>query len=354
MASISDVLDRLLQFMQNQSAPRRTAEDADVSDRTQRRLHETEFEADVARRRLQETEAEYRRQQAAGVVSPQAEEDLRRAELRADRAEADARQARADADRAEAVARRRDTSNAPSFGTRTVRGWVESANAGFADPQGLVRRGEEEGSRFKAAAGHLFDVARRPGLGGIASAGRSAGEVAGYLPVVGGVAENVVKLGAALVETTDLLRKWGQSLNQANLQFAQFSPHMAQVAARDVQRKIALDMERGERRAATAERLSQAQFEAERNITPWEDLFDNLKGELASSLLEGLFGDSGILGGVNEIARKMGVLTERKDVPTVLGDLQAAAVNGLGSARPPRFPGDILPVGGRGGLGGRS
>jgi hypothetical protein len=97
------------------------------------------------------------------------------------------------------------------------------------------------------------------------------GEMAGVGPIV----KPVAKFAEAIYSTIKTVRDWGDNLAAANEKFAEFSPAMAAVAARQQVRDINLSRERGERRAGAAEELNVARNELNRRIAVIEDSIVN-------------------------------------------------------------------------------
>jgi hypothetical protein len=119
---------------------------------------------------------------------------------------------------------------------------------------------------------------------------------------VGGLIEKFSKLGKIMAESLDKLRDWTRNLHESNMRFAEFSASMALVQAQTDIRRIELERERGERRAATAGRVSESMMNLEREVTPWEDAWANIKGELTAWGIDKL---ARILGEMNDVAREI-------------------------------------------------
>jgi hypothetical protein len=171
---------------------------------------------------------------------------------------------------------------------------------------------------ISAIAGHIKDVGasgfnafkseRAEDIGGnLLEGGKSTvkgvARAAGG-PFLGGLAETGAEMGMAInpfiqmaevgFKAIGFLRDFSDHLTKANLQFAQFSGSMAMVQASFEVQKIFLDMARGERRAASAMGLVNAQMGTERMLAPLEDQWANMKADVMSSfhdLFQGLFKD---------------------------------------------------------------
>lgn len=109
-------------------------------------------------------------------------------------------------------------------------------------------------------------------------------------PVLGPIMEKMFDLNPALMfskalmGTIGTIRRWGDHLHQANMQFAQFSASMAAVQARQMVRDITLSRERGERRAPSAENLASARHSLNERLSVFEDAGAILKNEVVGSL----------------------------------------------------------------------
>lgn len=115
---------------------------------------------------------------------------------------------------------------------------------------------------------------------------------AAMIPVIGEAA-SALMLGtavltgfvAAISGALDALKRWGDNLHQANMQFAEFSAAMAGVKALDTARRIDLNRQRGDRRADTARDLANVRYELDRKLyAPFEDALANFKNELFAIL----------------------------------------------------------------------
>ncbi len=85
-------------------------------------------------------------------------------------------------------------------------------------------------------------------------------------------------------DSIEALRKWNQSLFDANMKFKEFSGAMAGVGARQEVRDILLSVERGERRGGTAEYHAAGKHELEKSLSKWEDLGANLQNLLGGAV----------------------------------------------------------------------
>lgn len=124
--------------------------------------------------------------------------------------------------------------------------------------------------------------------------GGAMGDVGGGLMATGNpyamAAGAALKLGGALLGIPDKIKKWGDSLHEANRAFSQFSGSMAAVMAADDARRISLEKEQGDRRSGTAKELSDARFRLDKATAPIEDAFANLKNKVVGKLTDVLAG----------------------------------------------------------------
>ncbi len=110
------------------------------------------------------------------------------------------------------------------------------------------------------------------GLSGIASLFGPYGKAAGaVLSFAGGVS------GAA-----DGMRKWVDSLYDANVRLADFGGEMSAVRAESEARRIQLSQEQGDARAESARRLAEARDRANRAWAPFENRWANFTNELGA------------------------------------------------------------------------
>lgn len=173
-------------------------------------------------------------------------------------------------------------------------GWIESFTDSISDPGGLSKQGRrntKRGNKWTGAtqqfAGGMIESFQDPneftGAGkGLGTAGKLAGNL---LPApIGKPIQAITGLGEAAFKAIDRIKKWSESLHQANMQFAEFSAAMNMVQAQKEMRDIALSQERGDRRAAGAERLAESQTRLERATAPIEDSWGVIKSELSALL----------------------------------------------------------------------
>ena len=135
---------------------------------------------------------------------------------------------------------------------------------GMQDPNETTGLGKVAGGMGTIAGGVIGGAIAGPG-----------GAVAGG--VVGVFAEK-------LMEATDKLQKWTHSLHDINMQFAEFSPAMAGVKARQEVRDIQLSGERGDRRAESAEKLAEAMNKLDRELAPIQDWFGDARNNIAAGM----------------------------------------------------------------------
>lgn len=113
----------------------------------------------------------------------------------------------------------------------------------------------------------------------------------------GGTAFGAVAPGEWAVKATARLRDFADNLERANMQFAQFSGAMGQVAAEQEMREMQLSRERGDRRASTAGYSAEAAFKNKKTMAGFEDLqanMNNLVSGFANNLLNKLINPGGV------------------------------------------------------------
>ena len=118
---------------------------------------------------------------------------------------------------------------------------------------------------------------------------------------VAGVAIFAIVLG----ETLQALRRWGEGLQAANFQFAEFSGSMMFVQQEHELRRMELSMNRGENRAGTADDLSQALDNLNRKLAPIEDAWANFMNRFGAGVLTHL-GD--VADKLTNVLRMLGLL----------------------------------------------
>lgn len=155
--------------------------------------------------------------------------------------------------------------------------------------------------------------------GALSGIGGALGDVGGGLMKTGNpyamAAGAALKLGGALLGIPDKIKKWGDSLHEANRAFSQFSGSMAAVMAADDAKRIGLQREQGERRAGSAGELANARFRLDKAMSPIEDAFANLKNKVVGKLTD-------VLGGLAEHIAKLFPGGSGKDItfqPTIRG-----------------------------------
>ncbi len=156
---------------------------------------------------------------------------------------------------------------------------MEGDPAAIAD---LAKKAEAEtkrrGRELKAAGSESVEMLESQRVGGLGShfgrAVQHAGKAAGG--TVGKVTEGIGKVVEALSDSIEHLRRWNEMLHEGNMRFAEFSGSMAAVQARQELRDIQLQMERGERRAKSAEMLAQSRQALEKAAAPLEDAWNDV------------------------------------------------------------------------------
>lgn len=96
----------------------------------------------------------------------------------------------------------------------------------------------------------------------------------------------VMRFGAALVESIDHVRAFGDRLHDANMHFADVSGSMALVNTEAQINALFLKMQQGENRAETARQLSEARTRLNAAAAPFEDAWANLQNRIGVPLLE--------------------------------------------------------------------
>lgn len=211
-----------------------------------------------------------------------------------------------------------------------------------------AERGEEIAKGLAHGTQHLLS-----GAGGVAG-GAAGMAVAGPLgaPIGSALGRGAAKaLGTvllpadAILNATEKLRDWSKHLQNANMQFAEFSGTMAGVQARMEVREMMLSKERGDRRADSAEYLAEAQNTLDKRLAPLEDAGAKLKNfatggltNIAGYLAKPLeyIGDK-LNDGLDKVAEKLGidVNTEGNDANHDLFEAMRA------HGRPKRFKTDL-------------
>ena len=224
------------------------------------------------------------------------------------------------------------------------------ARAMEGDPTAIVELAKEG---VKYSIDHVKDVGRNlmAGAGDVRNAiGSERGEdvganlfkATGHMSHAMGLAgkpiEWLSKLGEAGMEAVGTLRKWTDSLNQANMKFAEFSGAMSAVQARQQVRDILLSQERGGRRAESAELLAQGKNSLDRGMAPFEDKWAELKGRYLAVMTQQL-------GDILQIATKwLGLVDPNKGKAESPQSLEFKDVERRWArhhGRPPRFgPGE--------------
>jgi hypothetical protein len=120
-------------------------------------------------------------------------------------------------------------------------------------------------------------------------------------PHLGYVAEGLLRVGKAAFDAFQGIRDWSGGLHRANTEFAEFSAGMAQVKAHQEVRQIALDRERGERRAGTARELAESRDRLNRAIAPIEDAWGNLMNQLGTVI------NNSLTPVIEELANRLGL-----------------------------------------------
>jgi hypothetical protein len=147
---------------------------------------------------------------------------------------------------------------------------------------GLARAEGREGDLFKQTLGGITNrVAAIPNQSAMGAIGSVAGIGAAMgIPGAG--------IAAGLVEATNKLREWTNSLHNSNMQFAEFSSSMAQVQAQHEVRAIQLSQQTGEARAGSAKSLSEEIDKLNQNLAPMENAWANFKNEFGTVCLKTL------------------------------------------------------------------
>lgn len=115
-------------------------------------------------------------------------------------------------------------------------------------------------------------------LGGLGDAGLKSGNP--YAMAAGAVA----KLGEAGFKAVERLKDFADKLHDSNMQFAEFSGSMANVAAEQRTRDIEFSRQRGERRAESARYLAEGKSKLAENFAGFGDAGANLQNWLGGLL----------------------------------------------------------------------
>lgn len=126
--------------------------------------------------------------------------------------------------------------------------------------------------------------------GALGAAGGMMGDLGGKLMSTGNpyamAAGAALKFAGAVAEIPSKIKEWGDHLHEQNRMFADFSASMASVMAADDARRVGLQQEQGERRAASARELSDARYRLDKAMAPIEDAFANLKNKVVAKLTD--------------------------------------------------------------------
>lgn len=134
--------------------------------------------------------------------------------------------------------------------------------------------------RFKSVVGS-FDV-----RGAFDKADGFFGSMENEFESMGRLSKTVMpEFVGVMVGSIDKLRKWTNQIQQANLQFAQFSPSMAALQMQMQFRQMQIDRERGERRYGSAKSLAEEQLRFEQDTAPAKDLWGNMINSLGASFM---------------------------------------------------------------------
>lgn len=137
-------------------------------------------------------------------------------------------------------------------------------------------------------AANLDKGMRSSVVGAASGIGGAASDIGGKLMTTGNpyaiAAGATLKLGGAVLQTVGKVKEWGDHLHEQNRIFAEFSASMASVMAADDARRIGLERDQGERRAASAKELSDARYRFDKAMAPLEDAFANLKNNVIAKL----------------------------------------------------------------------
>jgi uncharacterized phage infection (PIP) family protein YhgE len=124
-------------------------------------------------------------------------------------------------------------------------------------------------------------IAKNPGL---AKQFQSAGGLSGIGKSILGPAAPLVGVGVELAKLPGQIREFAQGLHDANRQFAQFSPAMAQVfAVSDMQDRLR-KMQQGENLAASAGGLAGARGRLEDQLTPLDTQMQRLQNRFGEAV----------------------------------------------------------------------
>lgn len=155
---------------------------------------------------------------------------------------------------------------------------------------------QEEGGgadRLGSAMGNLsqlnsqinpFGKSGTQAASGLLSGAGSALQSAGHPAAI--AAGTALKFTAALVESIDKLRNWGNQLHENNMQFAEYSASMARVQAASEVQEFYLKQQQGERRAQSAEYLSEGRSDMNKAFAPLENLWAKAENYISGGLMK--------------------------------------------------------------------
>jgi hypothetical protein len=224
---------------------------------------------------------------------------------------------------------------------RMIRRGRRMAQVGRRRGFGMQARGAAQAAYGNVVAGGQA-AARGNNIQSFGSLLGAGGSLADMIPVVGPVTKSIFDFGKTIFDSVDKLQKWTKNLHEANMQWAKFSPAMAQVEIRQQMRDFYYGLERGNVRAGSAEELAQAHSRLRQNLASTEDvgaLFYNKAGTMLSNMVSSLVEIAGWDDIMKELRDWLGGDEAKKGVLAM--DVMAKAEDSLNRAlqnAPPRWP----------------
>lgn len=169
--------------------------------------------------------------------------------------------------------------------------------------RGSLRHFFPKTSRAISSASAGLNIGRALLGGGAAEGGvGAAGRIAGVLGPVGAVVGAFGLLAVGTVKAVEALQEFGNKMHDQNMQFAEFSATMRGVQARQRIREIQLSKERGDRRAATAEKVAEQQHRMNEATARMKDAWDEITSQLFLGMAKSL---QPILDGLSKVAQNL-------------------------------------------------
>lgn len=149
--------------------------------------------------------------------------------------------------------------------------------------------GQMFGQAKKAAGTAVGALGNQNSLAGMSSVISAIGQLGGMIPGIGTAIAAVSKFGSGLLDSVDIIKKWGDNLIQGNAAFAQFSSSMTSAMMEKQFRDIVRSSQQGERRSESTRRAVESQANLQDELAPLQDAWNNGMQDLMTGLRDGLF-----------------------------------------------------------------